>query len=294
MEVDMPLPNHNIINAIFEFYLSYRTASWKMDAANPSQSKLDPTSDAKRAICITALTHVKKSIDIDDWIKTSYELYDLECQCIKSDPSWLSWMSNNVGQERVPLLAKVLRCARAYINSQIKIDEDYIDTVKRLTRKSESSAKKMLDLTKSVHGDITETKKTVAIDKSKLVSLKLKALTENQDYQKSFFITDVKSKDARSIELNEQSFSDFMVNVLNGSRKSLIAAALVKSIKVESDAEVKETPFVVKPVARKFPPKQAAQSFFPIKKKDEWVGLEADDEQVEDDDYESQPYYSKM
>jgi len=259
----MPLPNPNILNSLFEFYLTYRTANWKLDSKNPAQSKLDTESEKKRATCIEALTNIQQAMDVTDWIKTSYALYDLECKCIKADPSWITWASNKIGKDRTPLLAKVICAARAYVNAQLKGEEDYLETVKHLSSKAKKSAKKMLDLTENVQGDISATKKSVEIDKSKLSELKLKALTENQDYQKSFFISDIKVKDPHSERLNEQSFNDFMANVLNGSRKNIICAALLESIKPVSSPLLEKKPVETKPVtttAPKIPPMHNARS----------------------------------
>lgn len=287
----MPTPNQNILHSLFEFYLNYRAPRWKLDIKNPAESKLDPESEKKRSVCIDALKSIKKPKEILGWIETSYELYDLECKCKKADPSWFTWASNKVGQERVPLLAKLICAARAYINSKIKNESDYIETVNLLSAKAKESAKKMLDLTQSVQGDISETKKSVEIDKSKLIELKLKALTENQDYQKSFYISIIKVKDPESEKLNEQSFDDFISNVLNGSRKSPMCLALVPDKKLLEPKPAPSKKKIQSPTATK-----GIKTFFPpYQKEKEASDVFVDLEYYPDDSNDDHPTdYYKM
>ena len=226
----MPLPNTSILYAIFESYLNIRSSTWSLDSNDPIHSKLDITADEKRASCIESLNYFKNAKTSLDWISVSYQLYDLEqCEYKKVDKSWLGWFGKIIGRERIPYLAETLCAARAYINLQLHDDHEFIQCIHRLTTKVKSTSAEIIDQIKNIHiqGDIAEFKKSLLIDKSKLAEQKLKALTEDQNYQRSYFTKITQMYDHKSTELNEYSFDDFILNVKNGSRKNTLCNALL-------------------------------------------------------------------
>jgi hypothetical protein len=217
MEVNMPLPNNQIIFAFFSSYFQIRHENpWGMVDADELELPTDPKALAKIEISVNLINQLRSASTMQDWINLIYELAAKEHSEDEhySGKQYFGLASLFVDR---PLLQNTLQAARSYIISQLNDEAEFKEAKTQLINELVEQKGRIAYETEKK----TSTKESLIKMESMCKSIDAKlAAMEPINYHPVFFNEVISRRDytAKVAKLHEESFDDFEKHVISGER----------------------------------------------------------------------------
>lgn len=235
----MPYPNENVVNAIFESYLSMRKTQWGTEDKDGKLTPPEKESDAahKTEICSKILQPVSGYLTQSGWltlIDTIYHQEKAEKEYINSLMFYRRWFGSQ-------LLLETLKATRSYIIATYKDSSAYQEHMVKLQKEKrdagiiynsirnlpESNKPEEIQKAKKRYEDATEALKPFDIDE---------IMREEKDHI-HFFQNNILGHDPLAAELKEKTFDDFVQNAMDYKRRKNLCAQLLDNARANSDIE---------------------------------------------------------
>jgi hypothetical protein len=238
-ENKMPYPNENVVNAIFESYLSLRKTQWGTEDKDGKLTPPEKESDAahKTEICSKILQPVSGYLNQSGWltlIDTIYHQEKAEKEYIDSLMFYRRWFGSQ-------LLLETLKATRSYIIATYKDSSAYQEHMVKLQKEKrdagiiynsvrnlpESNKPEDIEKAKKRYEDATEALKPFDIDE---------IMREEKDHI-HFFQNNILGHDPLAAELKEKTFDDFVQNAMDYKRRKNLCTQLLDNARASSDTE---------------------------------------------------------
>lgn len=233
----MPYPNENVVNAIFESYLSMRKTHWGTEDKDGKLTPPEKETDAahKTEICSKILHPASGFLTQSGWltlIDTIYHQEKAENDYIASLMFYRRWFGSR-------LLLDTLKAARSYIIATYKDSSAYQEHMKQLLKEKRDSG-----ILYNTVKNLPEDNKPEEIAKAKkrydeaIEALKPFDIDEIMREEKDhihFFQNNILGHDPLAAELKEKTFDDFVKNAMDYKRKKDLCTQLLKNASANSE-----------------------------------------------------------
>lgn len=254
----MPYPNENVVNAIFESYLSMRKTQWGTEDKDGKLTPPEKESDAahKTDICSKILQPTNGFLTQSGWltlIDTIYHQEKAEKEYISSLMFYRRWFGSQ-------LLLETLKATRSYIIASYKDSSAYQDHMAKLLKEKrdagiiynsvrnlpESNKPEDIEKAKKRYEDATEALKPFDIDE---------IMREQKDHI-HFFQNNILGHDPLAAELKEKTFDDFVKNAMDYKRRKDLCQQLLDNARTNKNAAqdtfkapepIRQIPAVIQP-----------------------------------------------
>lgn len=241
----MPLPNSEVICALFESYINIREYKWHLlNADGLFVMPTDSNVARKVETCKKFLEQVQRAKTINDWIQTADDLEEHErIETTINESANHAYFGLSAWFRDEPLLLDTIRAVRYCIISQIKNDDAFTQERKARLAEQFQCENNVLDVRKELNEITAQSKYSNDVAKAKESDLnellkvrnqelnninnKLHAFDDSTDYLTLFFNDVIKKRDVLAKKLKEETFKDFESHVADKSRKRNITKLIL-------------------------------------------------------------------